>query len=412
MFHAPFCAFSRIFTQSIQVQRMIELSGVSDKFTKISQEEWIQLIEKELKNTSWEALQVRINERISTPPGLLSQTGPELNLKRTRPGNTWTISEFFLIQDNAWKTALMNALNFGLEAPFLFAGAGSKLDESLWEGVITDYVEPMCFQAGIGDFERYMSLVRLHMADSAESVKGGYMPELRDRETLQTWMSICLSKELQVSPEFKFFHIAPAVSCDPAEPDVLLADILMRLAVLAELGGLSVFKRAMVSVPVGDSMMTEIAKLRALRLLIYNIWIAKGGQMDQLPGVAIHTFNDPATFGEDENKNRIKASLQGLSMVWGLSDYISVLPGNLHPAPEDKQFNRRIARNLNHLYRYESYLEAPADMLQGSCVLEDLSRKMADNALRIFTMRMEDLPGHPSAFPMAVSFSSDSFGSF
>lgn len=391
---------------------MIDLSGVSEKFSKISQEEWIQLIEKELKNTTWEALQVRINERISTPPGLLSQTGPELDLRRTRPGNTWTISEFFFSEDKDRKSVMMNALGLGLEAPFLFADADFPLDDSLWEGVITDYVEPMCFQAKIVDFEMYLAIVRRQMTDATKRVSGGYLPGLPDREALQSWMSVCLTHDFPVTPEFKFFHIAPAVAGRPAEPDAQLADVLVRLAALVEMGGLDVFRRTVVSIPVGDNMMVEIARLRALRLLIYNIWVAHGGRKDQLPGVAIHTFNDPASMGEDENKNRIKASLQGLSMVWGLADYISILPGNRHPIAEDRLFNRRIARNLNHLYRHESQLEAPADMIGGSYVLEDLSRKIAENAWRIFASNMENTPAHSTAFPMAVTFSSHTFGNF
>ncbi len=391
---------------------MIDLSGLSHKFEKPTTDEWIALIEKELKNSNWDSLTIHLNDRIQVPAGMLVGDVEPVHLLNQRDTNKWTIAEFFIEEQSGYQKLLTNALLGGTEAPFLIADCNrNELDANIWEGVFTDYVDTFYAQPQRVWFEKYMSILKSRHHDQNLDVRGGFLPNIDNEHDMISWNAQVVANTL-ISRHFKCYHISPDLHSIHNDVDNQLARIICRMIVLAEVCGLTALDRVLVSVPIGDQMMVEVAKLRALRILMQNVWLYFGGEVDRLPCFSIQTFSDPLTYVEIENTNRIRGALQGLSMVWGGADYINILPGDLYPDEENKIFNRRIARNLNHLYRHESYMEERVDPLAGSYLLESLTRQMVEQAWNIAAESFEKSESRADFFPFSVTFSKDQFGNF
>jgi methylmalonyl-CoA mutase len=406
-----FYSFGYFYPSKKEQKAMIDLSGLSHKFAKPTTEEWIALIEKELKNGNWDSLNIQLNNRIQVPAGMLEAEGEPVHLL-FKSDSKWAITEFFSEAQPEYQQLLSNALLGGLEAPFLIADyKRDELDLNLWEGVFTDFVDAFYVQPRKEWFEEYVALLQNRQNDQSLAIRGGFLPNIDNEQYMKSWISQVDSNS-SIPQHFKCYHIAPDLHSIHEDVDRQLAKIICRMVVLAEEGGLAALDKVLVSVPIGDQMMFEIAKLRALRVLMHNVWLYFGGEIDRVSSFSIQAFSDTSTYEELENTNRIRGALQGLTMVWGGTDYINILPGDLHPDSENMIFNRRIARNLNHLYRHESYMDERVDQLAGSYLLESLTRQIVEQAWNIAAETFENSDLRSDFFPFAVKFSTDKFGSF
>jgi methylmalonyl-CoA mutase len=128
-------------------------------------------------------------------------------------------------------------------------------------------------------------------------------------------------------------------------------------------------KRMQLHLPIGNSFMLEIAKLRALRLL----WQS---HIDSESLPIIHAFTAPNTLTESADYNKIMATTQAMSAILGGADKISVTPSDTAQNPASSPFARRIARNVQHLLRLESHLDKVIDPAAGSYYIEEMTRQL------------------------------------
>ena len=83
---------------------------------------------------------------------------------------------------------------------------------------------------------------------------------------------------------------------------------------------------------------------------------------------------------ENENTNMIRATTMALSAVSGGVDTLDVLPSDYRNSP----FGRRIARNVQHLLKMESYMDKVSDPSAGSYYIEQLTETIATKAWEKF----------------------------
>jgi methylmalonyl-CoA mutase len=73
----------------------------------------------------------------------------------------------------------------------------------------------------------------------------------------------------------------------------------------------------------------------------------------------------------------IRATTQALSAVIGGADRLYVLPSDAYTGAPSSDFARRIARNVQHLLRLESFLDKTMDPAAGSYYIETLTDQLA-----------------------------------
>jgi methylmalonyl-CoA mutase len=130
------------------------------------------------------------------------------------------------------------------------------------------------------------------------------------------------------------------------------------------------------SVPVGTDFFAEIAKLKALRLLWFQVLHAYGIHDRKLFDVTIHAYSEPwkkELFQPHENM--LKGTMASLASILGGCNALSV-----HPDHEHDERLSRIARNVSSLLREESYLNKVADPTAGSYYVDTLVKEMAEKA--------------------------------
>ncbi len=126
---------------------------------------------------------------------------------------------------------------------------------------------------------------------------------------------------------------------------------------------------------VGNNYFMEIAKLRALRILFYQV--VKAYQVKNFaPGeVKVHCTSILSKDKGHANHNMLSNTTQAMAAIIGGCDSLCVKP---HEAT--KTFSNRIARNVSNILKEESYLDKVTDPAAGSYYIEVLTDKLVRNA--------------------------------
>jgi len=136
---------------------------------------------------------------------------------------------------------------------------------------------------------------------------------------------------------------------------------------------------------VSTSYFVEIAKLRALRLLVPQVIAAYASEsnekVDYSPTdlfVQAETSRRTETV-YDPYVNMLRGTTEAMAAVIGGSDVLSVRPFDASLRPEDN-FSARIARNVQLILREEAHLDVVADPGAGAYYLEAATDQLAQRA--------------------------------
>lgn len=136
------------------------------------------------------------------------------------------------------------------------------------------------------------------------------------------------------------------------------------------------------AVSLGNSYYTNIAKLRALRLLWANV--LKGFEVKEIILPRVAALSGIESLTKDTNDNLLKLTTQAMSAVSGGADMVFLLPADLPTEKGPTGFGYRMSRNIQQLLKLESGFNELADPAAGSHFLEVMTNKLAESAWEQF----------------------------
>ncbi len=351
-----------------------------------SKEAWLKLIEKEIQPKKWQDLNVtvgnskEVNAAYHPEDQIISR-----NINNGKTLNTWLIAEDFdaLSNPSECNEKLMIALEYGLEAPNLHAVDPFVNLEVLLKGVIPGYIS-LCWELPEMEAANRISQYLSSVHTVPNQMEGAFLPRLTlDRTFISDLEKIEAAFTEGFSNEYRWIHIASAETNENEpfgdELGFICFAFSRALEMLKEGGKLNeeIIARFQITIKAGDQLLTEVAKVRALRILLANIQKLHG-LSGQSP-VFIQGKTDTACYTSEPNYNRIKGALIGWALATGGVDSINIAPGNLNPPASEWAFNSRIARNISHLLRMESYLAEVGDPASGAYFLEEMTNQLVKN---------------------------------
>ncbi|WP_406654592.1 methylmalonyl-CoA mutase [Marinoscillum sp.] len=169
------------------------------------------------------------------------------------------------------------------------------------------------------------------------------------------------------APDFKD-HLLTTTANDPA---IIGSSVSLLRSVLTELSSAdpkAYLENLQVAISIGPDFFHEIARIRALKLLIQASAERLGVKDFSLP---IHAFPLP---GQNEGDHLLKQTTQGLAAIIAGADSISFHPGKPEWAAGA---SHRISRNIGNLIRHESKLEEIQTAANGSYFIDHLTDRLA-----------------------------------
>jgi len=154
------------------------------------------------------------------------------------------------------------------------------------------------------------------------------------------------------------------------------------LAKLTELGlsADEVLSHIQFTFAIGSSYFKEVAKLRAARLLWAQLAEAYAPAVKENAKMKIHAVTAAWNMTVyDPHVNILRATTESMSAAIGGCDSLTVRPfDSIYKTPDG--FSNRVARNLQHLLKCESYLDKIIDPASGSYYIESLTDSLASAA--------------------------------
>ena len=165
-----------------------------------------------------------------------------------------------------------------------------------------------------------------------------------------------------------------------------LTYIILELNRIASVGKI---KNVIIEMGVGENFLFESAKIIALK------WLSEAVRNFYKSSIKI-TFR--AKIGwrnksqSNEHLNQIKQTTEALSAIIGGVNEVCVTPYDFCYKNPPEPFVRRMAINTSHILREEAHLSRFKSLDQGSIILQNLAKKLADECW----MKMEQLKDNPN----------------
>jgi methylmalonyl-CoA mutase len=361
------------------------------EFPPVGREAWLEQMAKDLKGRSVDDLNWQAEEGLTVSPFAHADDFETPPAPLSDATGAWEICEILPVADpgEANRHALealaggAEGLEFALEQP-----PKAPHMHSMLSGVYLDFIGLHFSGPGVlqnpGAILAALSGIAAERGLSTQSLRGslGYDPV--SSAALQDWRYLA-DLIVYAGEQFPGFRVATAGTA--------VSGAVAQLAALLDAGrrylenltkkGLSPQHAAgalQFSIPVGKSYFLEIAKIRAFKLLWLNVLKAWGAPLEY-PRIAA-SFQ-PAAYTDNLYANMIRATTMAMSAVLGGAQRLTVLPydvGREAQARYDRAFARRIALNVQHLMKMESYLDQTPDPAAGSYYIEKLTRQLADAA--------------------------------
>ncbi|MEM9822497.1 MAG: methylmalonyl-CoA mutase family protein [Bacteroidota bacterium] len=370
---------------------MMDNKNLFSAFSPVDRDEWWTKVAKDLKGRNPAELRWKVESELDMDPfyHFDSQEITAIPQGQIKNSNHWEIAECFQVnftQIIATNQTILSALMGGAEAIQLTMDRRPTEPEleQLLQGLKLSYISThLVFnieeEIPLAWLGRLITIVKVHQ-DAHEPLRGSlHFPRLRPAKR-QEFQQV-LAKAL---PGFKCQNI----QVDYREGITRgLAKAIHEASHGLDLyaaGGMppeQINRYLHFSIQIGCQYFVEMARIRALRLLWANVLQAYGLKSQE--DVCIEAHLHPDSQLEDQHANMIRATTQAMSAVLGGADRLTVLPANT-PLEGPNEFTRRIARNVQHLLKMETYLDRVVDPAAGSYYIETLTQKIATAAWKQF----------------------------
>ncbi|MEZ0483677.1 methylmalonyl-CoA mutase family protein [Fibrella aquatica] len=369
-------------------------TSFSPPFAPTTHADWLAQVQKDLKDsTIYESLRWHSPEGFTVEPYYTAEdmtpamTVMSQNGQKSIPG--WLNAPAYNSvagDEKHQNTTLREALLTGADALLLQITDELSLPRLLNGIKLSD--TPVFFQLNPGvDASRFMADLR---QIAPYQLRGGMLTDAIPPAILTDLMGQSVT-----SPNFRTigissheFHSAGATATQ--ELAFTLARLTETYAQLHEMGFSveQLLPKTMVSVSVGTSYFVEMAKLRALRVLIARIWPAATSYPMLIHGQTSTFYEAAAT----PYTNLLRATTEAMAAVIGGADVLTVRPYDAVLNHSPGEFSHRIARNISTMLKAESYLDKVADPAAGSYYIENLTFQLAEAAWALF-QKVQEMGG-------------------
>ncbi len=155
-------------------------------------------------------------------------------------------------------------------------------------------------------------------------------------------------------------------------------------------------KKILFKVEIGTNYFLEIAKLRALRIIVAEVLASKGISIDP---VDIDILAVSGRWKNDEfapHENILKGSTAAMAAIIGGCNALYVEPEN-----QDENLSSRTVRNISSILKEESFFNKEVDPAAGSYYIENLTHSLVKEVLQILDLKITGITSNKISTPGA-----------
>lgn len=347
-----------------------------EEFDKVQKQDWIRLLEKEIKENSVQKLKWKAEADILVDPVKFPEDRPGRipfdSLTKTQ--NAWRSAfRIYVKEMSEANHALLNALSYDCSCIVIKPDAGlHQLDwNQLLTGAHPEYIR-ICIDSDAStqhelcaSYFQFLQRQNISPANSPPIIRSSKPGQDRiiSGQNFNDFLLLIADDEggnfvsqIQAILERiqNLLHLEEANGKEPAEAIRHLA----------------------CSIRLGDNFYLNLAAVRALRNNLHLLRKSWGMESGEELSIWAESGDSEET---DENQHMIRFSAMALSALSGGCEFLLLDPG-INASPD----KRRTTLNIQNILKLESYLDRVMDPWAGSYFIEDLSFQLAKKSWERF----------------------------
>jgi methylmalonyl-CoA mutase len=373
------------------------------EFSPVSKADWLQQIAKDLKGKPLEDLQWQAPDGQIISPWVHADDFDTPLAPISNHADTWEICEDVHVNDlTIANRSAMEALEGGAEGLCFWLEHPLELAdlEQLLQGIHLDFIGLHFAGKAVSDnpgiILGFLDRIAQKRGLNSTQLRGSlaYDPVPVSKTVDWRYLAELVEYAREKFPLFKVIQVSSSENSS-GQTATLLYNAHVYLQKLSE-RGISAHTTAnalQFSIEISKSYFFEIARLRALKLLWFNVLNAWGAAPKN---PVVQTRFLPETYSDDLYTNMIRGTTMAMAAVQGGTSQLIVKPydaGREAKADYPQAFSRRIARNVQHLLKMESALDEVPDPAAGSYYIETLTQQIAGKAWEDFQLHHTDQSG-------------------
>jgi methylmalonyl-CoA mutase len=363
------------------------------EFPPVSKDEWLRQIAKDLKGRPLEELDWQIGDDLKVSPFVHAEDFAASPLPFSDEANNWEICEDVFVNERvAANRQALEALEGGAGGlRFIFEKMpDAAVFEQVFEKIHLDFIGLHFAGPGVaenpgailGNLERLAKQKGI----STQNLRGslGYDPAVKAGIIDWRYLVDLAVFAKEKFPQFRLVTVAIPPSASGLTTGLKRGNLYLEKLTERGLSPAEAANTLQFSVSVGKSYFLEISKLRAFKLLWLNVLKAWGAPLNY---PVVEANFQPEAYSDELYTNMIRATTMAMSAILGGADRLTVLPydaGRESQATYSQSFSRRIARNVQHLLKMESFLNEIPDAAAGSYYIEKLTEQLAEKSWEEF----------------------------
>ena len=374
-----------------------------NEFEDITKTEWLEKVLKDLKGKSLESLSWDISEDLNISPFSHATDRDSNHLPiGSKSNNNWRIGQEFYVDESnvdAQNSAILRALDNGIESPKIIIDSVLSVEEieRLFKSVNISYIA--VYFAGLKSFEDWTSLLKNYaltankMNIQSDKFFGGFHMDMDwvnystvDFEEMAEFEELYSS----IFPRYRCFYV-DGTRFYKGDSQVIeeLAQLTYYVAScyqgMFDIGynALQISKKFQIGFSIGNSYLLEIAKIRALKVLLANISEALNPGHKEIPCFDCYISADSYKSDETES-NKIRGTISAMAAVIGAVGRMTIPSSDHRSEKKDTSFNSRMATNIQQVIKLETKMHATSDPAAGSYYIEQLTEELALKAWKRF----------------------------
>lgn len=360
------------------------MAGLFDMFDKADALQWRAGIERELKGKDYNSLVQSIAQQQLEPFYADRPEGMDL-LPSGESSNDWLIGAPFGADNSELNDTILQSLVQGAESIKIIFKAGQNIDfNTVLDQVQSDWIEVnLVFdnaeeaRKGMELFYHFLESRTIDFAQQRGSVAFNNQGNEADwilfvdqwRSKLPLWRYFVVPIAVDETMDQDFIAELTETA---RQTEKFITALVKRNVPLETISGLISYDVTLIS-----HFLVNIATIRALRLLIGNVW-QKFGYPIYADDVKINANSTVFASDRKQDFHRIEMANQAMSAVMGGVQTLNVYPAIELESRSD--FDRRIAINLQHILKYEAFFDRVQDPLAGSYSIEQMTWSIASQA--------------------------------
>lgn len=350
------------------------------EFLPVSKEEWLQQLKKDLKGQGVNEALIRQDsiEQIDFPSYFHWSEQQTASIIQAADCNEWIIrqriDEANAQEVNASALKRLNEGCSGLGFPYV------EKPEILLNNIQCEYIYT---DFAINSFSEAENMAKFLPLEAQTTFCYDPVLQLNTEEVCSYFKQIQHLKNLRSIEVNNLVFAESGANCSQ-QLGIFLSQLNEYFHLLSNDFSIEVLLQNMqCKIGIGQQFIFEVAKCRALRLLVQNL--VRGYDAKATASVAVHAVTMPLNKSlADPYTNLLRLTTEGMSAAIGGANIISLLPYDFWSEKGASDFAYRMSTNISHILKEESYLNAVLDASAGSYAIEYATKAIAEKAWLFF----------------------------